>query len=224
MITFRLSLFAYLLGLSFLLCIYSLKPKIKEYRRYLYLFICLLWFVLITINAFIHCKQSPLFKAIELNDLIKMQSIIILNNDLVNTKTLFGNTPLHCAAEFGKREAVNLFLKAGASINAKNYNKATPLHIAVKNRNKKTVMALIDGGAKIDVFGYRSNITPLHLAVIKGDDNIVKILLNSGAKMNLKDRQGETPLDLAIRRKHKKIVLLLRALEKPKTEENGVTH
>jgi ankyrin repeat protein len=211
MVTLRLSLFAYLLGLSFLLIVYSFsKPKIKRNRRKIISFICLLWIVLVLVNAFIYYDHRPLFNAIELNDFEKIQSIISLNKDLVNAKTLFGNTPLHYAAEFGNREAVNLLLKAGASINAKNYNKATPLHLAVKKNNKEALLALIDGGAKIDVFGYRSNITPLHLAVINGDDDIVKILLNSGAKINLKDRQGETPLDLAIERKNRKVILLLK--------------
>jgi len=40
-------------------------------------------------------------------------------------------------------------------------------------------------------------LTPLHQAVRYGNDEIAKILLEHGASLDLKDKEGKSPFDMA---------------------------
>lgn len=50
----------------------------------------------------------------------------------------------------------------------------------------------------------------MHLAIKAGRLKIVKLLLDQGANINAKDKDGKTPLDIAIDRKHDSILKYLK--------------
>jgi ankyrin repeat protein len=50
--------------------------------------------------------------------------------------------------------------------------------------------------------------TPLHWAAERGFDNIVKKLLVKGVSLDVKDRDGNTPLDLAVRKKRSSVIMV----------------
>src|SRR5262249_52243805 len=51
----------------------------------------------------------------------------------------------------------------------------------------------------LDINAYNdAGLTPLHIAVNR-DDAVIKFLVERGAKMDMKDKQGRTPLDIALR-------------------------
>ncbi len=56
---------------------------------------------------------------------------------------------------------------------------------------------LIDHGAKVNVSRPSDGMTPLHLAAQSGSPEIVELLLTNKAEVNVRDKAGQTPLDLA---------------------------
>jgi ankyrin repeat protein len=126
-----------------------------------------------------------------------------------NDKTA-GYTPLMETSNF---EMVQLLVKRGAKVNAKNFMNYTPLHKAVfnfmdpKNNEKeceKIINFLLDNGAVVDVQD-KNGITPLMGAVQKITP--VKILLGKGANVNLQNTNGETALMYAVKGGLLKVVL-----------------
>ncbi len=91
----------------------------------------------------------------------------------------------------------------------------TALIAAAHLGHVETVRALISAGAPLD---HVNNLgwTALIEAIVLGDGGprhteIVRLLLAAGANVNLADRQGTTPLGLARRRGHGRIVAILEA-------------
>jgi ankyrin repeat protein len=60
----------------------------------------------------------------------------------------------------------------------------------------ETLKLLLDRGMDVDGFNNTGN-TALHAAVARGDD-VVKFLASRGASLNLKNKAGFTPLDVAL--------------------------
>jgi len=59
-----------------------------------------------------------------------------------------GDTPLHTHAGEGRKEVVEILIKAGANVNAKNRDGATPLHSAAVRGQKETADLLRKHGGK----------------------------------------------------------------------------
>ena len=107
-----------------------------------------------------------------------------------------GQTPLHLAAMWGRKDVVQLLLNAGADHNKANDLGYTPLHFAAPNEHKDVVELLLNAGAepnKADILGE----TPLHDAARWGRKDVVQILLNAGAEPNKGNSWGKTPLLVA---------------------------
>lgn len=144
--------------------------------------------------------HSPLYLAIHNDDSYFMKTLIT-NGAEVNTKYPGGETLLQSAAITGRTESVRVLLEAGANINAVNDRGQTALHVPldVKNSNYKKY---------------------------KLSKDTLELLLAKGADMNLKDKNGRTPLLLAAESADGEIVTLL--LDKgadvnAKDDESGFT-
>jgi len=68
------------------------------------------------------------------------------------------------------------------------------------------VVELIKGGADVNQTGFHQR-APLHVAAIYGHGSVVGQLLQARADVNVKDKDGKTPLDLAYARVEVKTVL-----------------
>ncbi len=69
----------------------------------------------------------------------------------INSKGIFGNTPLKVAAVWGDAEAIELLLAAGAHIDEKNEHGHTALHHAAAQGNIKAVEVLVANGANATI-------------------------------------------------------------------------
>ncbi|HIG23126.1 ankyrin repeat domain-containing protein, partial [Henriciella sp.] len=67
----------------------------------------------------------------------------------INAKGLFGDTPLHIAAQFGHTEIAELLIAKGADVNADNA-KETPLHRAATNGHYAIAELLIAAGVDVN--------------------------------------------------------------------------
>ena len=84
----------------------------------------------------------------------------------------------------------------------------TALYIAAFRDNALVVMDLIMAGADVNIASF-DDCTPLFIAAQHGNDGVVASLIQAGANIH-KAFKGSTPLQIAVREKHEKIVKMLR--------------
>jgi len=116
-----------------------------------------------------------------------------------------GATPLMRAAKVSDVTTMTLLLEKGADPNLRLRNQSTALMIAASRQGRNpgpeenTIAAmklLIDKGADPNLVNDNGE-TALHIAVARGD-SLVKFLAESGTKLDIKDKFGRTPLDVAM--------------------------
>jgi ankyrin repeat protein len=119
--------------------------------------------------------------------------LLISKGANVNAKDKEGRTPLYAAVKYGSKDIVGLLLTKGADVNFRDEYGYTPLHHAP---TKYVAGLLLERGpdfhAKTD-----SGSTLLHTAADEGRKEIVALLLACGADVNVRNKDGETPLQLA---------------------------
>jgi ankyrin repeat protein len=117
-----------------------------------------------------------------------------------------GATPLMKAVKAGDLEAMRLLLDKGASATLTTSNYTTALMFAAGlggGRGRTTeaealeaIELCLNAGADIDAFNSNGQ-TAMHIAVERSDA-MVKFLAEHGATLDLKDKFGRTPLDIAL--------------------------
>lgn len=121
-----------------------------------------------------------------------------------------GSSKLMRAAEKDDLEGFRrLLAKRKAKINAHGALGNRPLHVAAgKWGGEGLVEEIIARGALVDIRNIDGQ-TPLHLAVELGNLEAARLLLEHGADLNAPDRQGVTPLRLAVKSRRRRAVALL---------------
>jgi ankyrin repeat protein len=134
------------------------------------------------------------------------QLVALLLADGANVDSIdsVGNTPLHWAATGGNLEVAELMIARKLNVDVKNNAGQTPLHLAIKgpdpplNRGRhqycSVVNMLLANHADINAQDDEGR-TPLHYSIRFGA--LARLLLKKGADPSIRDRSGETPLDLA---------------------------
>lgn len=143
-----------------------------------------------------------------------------------------GDTLLHILAR-EKQEEAALFLVnyCQDDLNTINNEGVSILHEACKSGLEKLTRVLLEKGMSATTFTKTSGEAPIHLAVGNLYLGVVSALLeskDSQLQLNLKDKQGETPLSLAIKVSLKKARDIIMALIKAgadinQTNEKGLT-
>ncbi|MBQ2595025.1 MAG: ankyrin repeat domain-containing protein [Candidatus Riflebacteria bacterium] len=119
----------------------------------------------------------------------------------INQQDIKGNTPLHhfLLKSPERYKFIASFLEKQAYVNAVNEKQQTPLHLAVLSNDNHSVFQLLKAKANINQQDIDGN-TALHY-VAKYAPN--KIMMNEiyrscfgNADMNIKNNEGETPLDI----------------------------
>jgi len=103
---------------------------------------------------------------------------------------------LNTSAKEGDLKMLDYLVKEkNASVNVEN-GKDSALHLAAEGGNVLAGRKLLEHGAKIDHQGKEGN-TPLHEASIQGKSEFTSLLLAAGADVTVKNKKGETALDVA---------------------------
>lgn len=124
--------------------------------------------------------------AVDAKDLTKVSSLLQANPKLVSAEFTGGGPDNDCpllmiAADKGDKEIVDLLLRYGADVNAKNDDGEVALHYAALDGYTDIVQTLLDHNADVNV---KSEVgaTPLSLAEKAGKSNVVALLKQHGAK------------------------------------------
>uniref|UniRef100_A0A8D2CN28 Ankyrin repeat domain 22 n=1 Tax=Sciurus vulgaris TaxID=55149 RepID=A0A8D2CN28_SCIVU len=188
---------------------------------------------------FLCFSTQPICQAAYQNDLGQVWRWVKEDNHYVNVQDGFnGDTPLICACRRGHVKIVSFLLRRNANVNLRNQKERTCLHYAVKKRftffdylliillmpvlligyflmvsktkqNEVLVRMLLDAGVQVnarDCYGC----TALHYACKMKNQTLIPLLLEARADPMIKDKNGESSLDIAQRLKFSQIELMLR--------------
>ncbi|OJJ55662.1 hypothetical protein ASPSYDRAFT_97314, partial [Aspergillus sydowii CBS 593.65] len=126
-------------------------------------------------------RRTPLIHAVN-ESMTSVVRLLISRGAELDCGSVFGktalscapnrrNTPLFCAASYGKEQTVRTLIKYGASVNQPNRAGRTPLTIAAIQGERLIVEALLEAGAVVDVVDSHGE-TPLSWAVKTGDAEV----------------------------------------------------
>lgn len=187
-------------------------------------------------------KETPLCYALSYGKRWEVAKVLIqsprVNIDKRGTKVDgFGNewerTPLLIAAENGQTELVDLLLKKGADINARDRTNDSPLSqgnsaliLAAAMNHLDTVQLLLAQAKKPDVLlREREGKTAFWFAVENENLEMVKLLYSHGSKVNLPDKTGASVLTTTVLHKKYDVLdfLVSKGADINKTDNNGFT-
>ncbi|KAF5961736.1 hypothetical protein HYC85_002945 [Camellia sinensis] len=145
-------------------------------------------------------KWNP-FHSLGLAGQIHYMDMLLGNGLHIDLADKDGMTALHTAI-IGKKEAVvSHLLRKDANPNIRDRDGASPLHYAVQVGAMQTVKILIKHNVDVnasDNFFSQEGWTPLHIAIQTRNRDIAKVLLVNGADKTRRNKDGKTPLDLAL--------------------------
>ncbi|KAH0546555.1 hypothetical protein KQX54_011401 [Cotesia glomerata] len=86
----------------------------------------------------------------------------------------------------GNKVMLEILLKEGADVQARDEKDETPLHVAITKENTETVGLLIQHGADVHSVSpkWKTGFTSLHQAIVNNKKDIVNILISGGADIN----------------------------------------
>ncbi|UKZ80847.1 hypothetical protein TrVFT333_008612 [Trichoderma virens FT-333] len=146
------------------------------------------------LNAFDNLARTPLYAAVDLNDVDVVLCLLKLNAN-PNLRTLIGSAPLQLAAD--SAQVLDVLLIHGAEIDSADNNRGlTALMRAIKWQNEESVRTLLRHKASVNIVN-KSGQTALHISVAKRSSHITHLLLEASADVSAADYEGMTPLHYA---------------------------
>ena len=149
-----------------------------------------------------------------------------LRSTSCNVSNSRGLTPLHLACERDNLAIAILLLDRGAKMQARANGDRLPLHLAARYGSPETVEMLLERhGCDVNATTVDGR-TALHYAASVADDDdeerrdVVRILRDAGANPTIRDKRGDTAMDVAQRRDFWKVCGTLRRMEKRWEEEH----
>ena len=149
-------------------------------------------------------------------DLASIQQELAKGAD-VNAKDAAEQTPLMYASESGRLDIVKYLVENGADVNAKSFNKrarGTALIYASSNNRVDVMNYLLDHGANINETTDPMEESSLFWTVAKGYVEGTELLLKRGIMVNLKNKKGETALDIGRKLNRTQLVNLIEQYKK----------
>ncbi|GAB5578878.1 fibronectin type 3 and ankyrin repeat domains protein 1 isoform X1 [Prionailurus iriomotensis] len=151
--------------------------------------------------------------------------ILVSNGTDVNLKNGSGKDSLMLACYAGHLDVVKYLRRHGASWETRDLGGCTALHWAADGGHCNVIEWMIkDGceskrdwtqgssssGIKVDAADTGSGWTPLmRVSAVSGNQRVASLLIEAGADVNMKDKDGKTPLMVAVLNNHEELVQLL---------------
>ncbi|XP_016151696.1 PREDICTED: ankyrin repeat and SOCS box protein 10 [Ficedula albicollis] len=113
-----------------------------------------------------------------------------------------GRTALHAGGGAARAACARLLLRAGADPEALSEDGYRPLHLCRSADSIECVRQLLQYGASVNSQTEEENDTALHVASRLGLVEHVQLLLHHGAELEVKNKEGQTPLNAACAQHH----------------------
>ncbi|XP_038934758.1 fibronectin type 3 and ankyrin repeat domains 1 protein isoform X2 [Rattus norvegicus] len=140
----------------------------------------------------------------------RLVKILISNGTDVNLKNGSGKDSLMLACYAGHLDVVKYLRKHGASWDARDLGGCTALHWAADGGHCPVIDWMIKDGCEVDVVDTGSGWTPLmRVSAVTGSQKVASLLIEAGADVNVRDKDGKTPLMVAVLNNHEQLVQLL---------------
>lgn len=135
----------------------------------------------------------PLINAIQKNDLLSAQGIVMARADLNEDRDDFGRTALHLAAKNGFAGLVRILADNAADLNSCVARKEphTALHLAALNGHTQVLRVLLDARVEPNPPSEHAH-PPLGLVAGDGNTEAVRLLLKARAHTDIYDESGES--------------------------------
>ncbi|KAJ6668981.1 hypothetical protein lerEdw1_007790 [Lerista edwardsae] len=161
---------------------------------------------------------DKLHRAVSMNDIEavikilqgRLVDVLLENGSDVNQKNSSGKDSLMIACFAGHLDIVKLLRCKGASWTAKDLGGCTAMHWAADGGYRDVIEWMIDDGCEVDTRDIGLEWTPLmRLCAMTGKVDVATLLIDAGADVNVKDKDGKTPLMVASLNNHENLVALL---------------
>ncbi|EGC42749.1 ankyrin repeat protein [Histoplasma capsulatum var. duboisii H88] len=168
----------------------------------------------VNVNSMDNKGRTALSYAAELGHDEVVQLLLATNEIDVHLKDECGRTALSWASLSGRRKAVELLLEMeGWDMDAKDKGGDTPLSHAVRHGREMVVELFLDNVYVNRTWTAANGRNLFSFAAGNGHEAIVKLLLATTLDVNVKDNDGLTPLNWAIKEGHGRVAELLRTEE-----------
>ncbi|MEL7001788.1 MAG: ankyrin repeat domain-containing protein [Bacteroidota bacterium] len=115
----------------------------------------------------------------------------------IDTKNIYGDTPLFYALQRRSTAMVEKLLEKKADVNQINEDGFTPIYYAIRADDEESLDLLLNAKADVNL-----GTNALHLATLNNNLNIVKRLVHKDIKVDEVNGYGNTPLAIAMREGH----------------------
>ncbi|XP_017568912.1 fibronectin type 3 and ankyrin repeat domains protein 1-like isoform X2 [Pygocentrus nattereri] len=128
----------------------------------------------------------------------------------IHIKNGTGKDCLMLACFAGHLDIVKYLRKSGATWQSQDKGGCTPLHWAADGGHLPVIAYMIQDGCELDVRDSVSHWTPLmRVSALSGNAAVASHLIRAGTDVNVRDKDGKTPLMLAVLNNHEELVELL---------------
>lgn len=179
-------------------------------------------------DALDQAGETPLMKAVKMGHESVLEILLAEGADTDVSCAYYGRSALHLAVGARHDGMLTALLDHGANENARDAEGYTPLAWAISAGGSllPLVKTLLQAGADLNIpSGDCNDCVALHVAARVGDADAIALLLLNGADIDVRDKDGDTPLVWAIRSHHLGCVeVLLHAgakVDVRSTDDNG---
>jgi ankyrin repeat protein len=155
-------------------------------------------------------QQTPLYRAVFYGHLEVVRALLEAypSEKQKPTLTKQGLSPLFAASQRGHAEVVKELIEQGAPFRAEGKNHDTPLYTAAFKGHLEVVKTLLETypSEKQNPTLNRLGLSPLFVAARYGQNLVVQELFEKGAPFQREGEEQETPLFVAARNNHLRVV------------------
>mmetsp|Transcript_10315 Transcript_10315/g.15086 ORF Transcript_10315/g.15086 Transcript_10315/m.15086 type:complete len:451 (+) Transcript_10315:18-1370(+) len=155
---------------------------------------CLLDHQIETLEARNKYGETPLLVAVVHGNVDVVHCLIEYNSNIKKRDTK-GNNVFHLACSYGHLELVDFFAERNKNLmKVQNSWEDTPFLSAIENNQEKIVKRMLELGYKLNKTDKQKAV---HVGAVKGNLQILEMLIGLGLNLELKNRKGDTPLNVA---------------------------